>query len=102
MTEVIALHRIGTHMMADYAIDCTPAAVLTLRPYRAVGDREDPQEMAEVLRTTHAFAAPYALHFRRSGDINTWQPATGYNHRYRGNGQFWHRYPYTQRYPRGH
>jgi predicted deacylase len=56
--------------MADYAIDLhSGGSSLHYVPTVLYGDREDAQEMAEVLRLTHAFAAPYALHFRRSGDI---------------------------------
>lgn len=71
VTEVIA-HYIESVLMkmADYAIDLhSGGSSLHYVPTVLYGDREDPQEMAEVLRLTHAFAAPYALHFRRSGDI---------------------------------
>ena len=55
--------------MSDYAIDLhSGGSSLHYVPTVLYGDREDEREMAEVLRMTHAFAAPYALHFRRSGD----------------------------------
>jgi hypothetical protein len=71
VTQTIA-HYIESVLMkmADYAIDLhSGGSSLHYVPTVLYGDREDAQEMAEVLRLTHAFAAPYALHFRRSGDI---------------------------------
>ena len=71
VTEVIA-HYIESVLMkmADYAIDLhSGGSSLHYVPTVLYGDREDLQEMSEVLRLTHAFAAPYVLHFRRSGDI---------------------------------
>lgn len=71
VTQTIA-HYIESVLMkmADYAIDLhSGGSSLHYAPTVLYGDREDAQEMAEVLRLTHAFAAPYALRFRRSGDI---------------------------------
>ena len=71
VTQVIA-HYIESVLMkiADYAIDLhSGGSSLHYVPTVLYGDREDDHEMAEVLRLTQAFAAPYALHFRRSGDI---------------------------------
>ena len=71
VTQVIA-HYIESVLMrmADYAIDLhSGGSSLHYVPTVLYGDREDPQEMAEVLRLTEAFAAPFALHYRRSGDI---------------------------------
>ena len=71
VTQVIA-HYIESVLMklADYAIDLhSGGSSLHYVPTVLYGDRDDAHEMAEVLRLTHAFAAPYALHFRRTGDI---------------------------------
>ena len=70
VTQIIA-HYIESVLMrmSDYAIDLhSGGSSLHYVPTVLYGDREDEREMAEVLRMTHAFAAPYALHFRRSGD----------------------------------
>ena len=71
ITEIIA-HYIETVLMkmADYAIDLhSGGSSLHYVPTVLFGDREDSTEMAGVLRMMRAFAAPYALHFRRSSDI---------------------------------
>ena len=71
VTQVIA-HYIETVLMkmADYAIDLhSGGSSLHYVPTVLFGDREDTYEMQQVLRMMRAFAAPYALHFRRSGDI---------------------------------
>ena len=71
VTQVIA-HYIESVLMklADYAIDLhSGGSSLHYVPTVLYGDREDPREMEEVLRLMRAFAAPYALHFRRSGEI---------------------------------
>ena len=71
VTQVIA-HYIESVLMklANYAIDLhSGGSSLHYVPTVLYGDRDDAHEMAEVLRLTHAFAAPYALHFRRTGDI---------------------------------
>ena len=60
VTQVIA-HYIESVLMrmADYAIDLhSGGSSLHYVPTVLYGDREDPQEMAEVLRLTEAFAAP--------------------------------------------
>tara|TARA_E500000178_G_scaffold310968_1_gene326521 strand:- start:463 stop:1458 length:996 start_codon:yes stop_codon:yes gene_type:complete len=70
VTQIIA-HYIESVLMkmADYAIDLhSGGSSLHYVPTVLYGDREDERETAEVLRMTHAFAAPYALRFRRSGD----------------------------------
>ena len=59
VTQVIA-HYIESVLarMADYAIDLhSGGSSLHYVPTVLYGDREDPQEMAEVLRSTEAFAA---------------------------------------------
>ena len=71
ITQVIA-HYIESELMkmADYAIDLhSGGSSLHYVPTVLFGDRADETEMEEVLRMTRAFAAPYALHFRRSGEI---------------------------------
>lgn len=71
VTQVIA-HYIESVLMkmADYAIDLhSGGSSLHYVPTVLYGDREDEHEMADVLRLTRSFAAPYALHFRRSGEI---------------------------------
>ncbi len=70
VTQIIAHYVESVLMkMADYAIDLhSGGSSLHYVPTVLFGDREDEREMAEVLRLTRAFAAPYALHFRRSGD----------------------------------
>ena len=71
VTQVIA-HYIESVLMqmADYAIDLhSGGSSLHYVPTVLFGDRKDEHEMAEVLRMTRAFAAPYALRFRSSGEI---------------------------------
>ena len=71
VTQVIA-HYIESVLMkmADYAIDLhSGGSSLHYVPTVLYGDRKDEKEMDEVLRVMRAFAAPYALHFRRSGEI---------------------------------
>lgn len=71
VTQIIA-HYIESVLMklADYAIDLhSGGSSLHYVPTVLYGDREEEHENAEVLRLTKAFAAPFALHFRRSGDI---------------------------------
>ncbi len=56
--------------MADYAIDLhSGGSSLHYVPTVLYGDREDNSEMEQVLRMMRAFAAPFALHFRRSSEI---------------------------------
>ena len=71
VTQIIA-HYIETVLMkmADYAIDLhSGGSSLHYVPTVLFGDRDDKTEMEEVLRMMRAFAAPYALHFRRSSEI---------------------------------
>ena len=69
VTQVIA-HYVETVLMsmADYAIDLhSGGSSLHYVPTVLYGDREDEAEMQAVVRMMRAYAAPFALHFRRSG-----------------------------------
>ncbi len=71
ITQIIA-HYIESVLMqmADYAIDLhSGGSSLHYVPTVLFGDREDSTENEAVVRMMRAFAAPYALRFRRSSHI---------------------------------
>ena len=68
VTKIVASYIESGMRMADYAMISIPAAALciTFPPFFMTTVKTP--GMAEVLRLTEAFTAPFALHYRRSGN----------------------------------